>query len=227
MLILIKKVLIFILSKIKILKYFFTHQSISLFSNIDIATTFEDNVKINRNVVLRNSKVGYGTYITNDCSIENAKIGRYCSIGQRVRTIHGVHPTRSFVSTHPCFFSTRKQNGFTYVKKQCFTESKILEEGFSIVIGNDVWIGSDALLLEGVRIGDGAIIGAGSVVVKDVKPYSIVAGNPAKEIRMRFDLSTISKLENIKWWNWSSDFIENNVQFFVNSEIFVEKFSDK
>lgn len=73
----------------------------------------------------------------------------------------------------------------------------------NVIIGNDVWIGREVLILSGVTVGDGSVIGARAVVTKDVMPYSIVAGNPARHIRFRFDAETISKLVSIAWWNWS------------------------
>jgi acetyltransferase-like isoleucine patch superfamily enzyme len=79
--------------------------------------------------------------------------------------------------------------------------------GSKTTIGNDVWIGNGAIIINGASVGDGAIIGAGAVVTKDVPPYSIVAGVPAKVIRMRFDDTTINRLLKIKWWNWSLDVI--------------------
>ena len=81
-----------------------------------------------------------------------------------------------------------------------------------IVIGNDVWIGYEAVILSGVTIGDGAIIGTRALVTKDVPPYTIVGGVPAKPIRKRFDEETIQKLEEIRWWNWEEDRIKRNIQ---------------
>ena len=81
-----------------------------------------------------------------------------------------------------------------------------------IKIGNDVWIGHSSIILSGVTIGNGAVIAAGSVVVKDVPPFSIVGGNPAKVIRFRFDSKTIAEIENSKWWNWSDSKIRENLE---------------
>ena len=80
-----------------------------------------------------------------------------------------------------------------------------------IVIGNDVWIGYEAVILSGVTIGDGAVIGSRAVVTKDVEPYTIVGGVPAKPIRKRFDEQTIEKLEKIGWWDWSEEQIRQNI----------------
>lgn len=88
-----------------------------------------------------------------------------------------------------------------------------------IKIGNDVWIGYNATIMAGVTIGDGAIIATNSTIVKDVEPYSIVGGNPAKEIKKRFDNSTIKKLLEIKWWNWDIEKITKNVQNLTDNNI--------
>ena len=81
-----------------------------------------------------------------------------------------------------------------------------------IVIGNDVWIGYDAIIMAGVTIGDGAIIGTRAVVTKDVEPYSIVGGVPAKEIRKRFSTDIIARLQELQWWNWDADIIRNSIK---------------
>lgn len=170
---------------------------------------FEGMNILNKNVEFK-GRLGYGTYIGADSSI-NAVIGRYCSIASHVVTIGGTHPTSNFVSTHPAFFSTKKQAGFTYVNKNIFSENIFIDnDGHLVEIGNDVWIGSNVLLLAGVHIGDGAVIGAGSVVTKDVEPYAIVGGVPAKIIRKRFTEEQISKLLEIKWWNMPKEWLQQN-----------------
>lgn len=88
-----------------------------------------------------------------------------------------------------------------------------------IVIGNDVWIGCDAIIMAGVHIGDGAIIGIRAVVTKDVPPYTIVGGVPAKEIRKRFDEETILKLQKLKWWDWEIERIRESIPYITNSNI--------
>lgn len=88
-----------------------------------------------------------------------------------------------------------------------------------IVIGNDVWIGYEAVIMAGVTIGDGAVIASRAVVTKDVPPYSIVGGVPAKIIRRRFDVETIDKLLNLKWWDWSVEKIKRNLSAIQNGEI--------
>ncbi|HOI88207.1 MAG TPA: CatB-related O-acetyltransferase, partial [Lentimicrobium sp.] len=96
----------------------------------------------------------------------------------------------------------------------------------SCKIGHDVWIGANAVILAGVKIGNGAIIGANSLVNKDVEPYSIVAGSPAKHIRFRFSEEIITKLQALGWWNWDDGKIRENIALFGNPEALLAKFSD-
>jgi virginiamycin A acetyltransferase len=88
-----------------------------------------------------------------------------------------------------------------------------------IVIGSDVWIGFEAVIMAGVHIGDGAIIGTRAIVTKDVPPYTIVGGVPAKEIRKRFDEETIQKLQQIEWWNWPAPKIRQSLPYIINGEV--------
>lgn len=88
-----------------------------------------------------------------------------------------------------------------------------------IVIGNDVWIGYEAVIMAGVHIGDGAIIAARAVVTKDVPPYTIVGGTPAKEIRKRFDAEVIQQLLMLKWWDWSTDKIRNSLPYITEGKL--------
>ncbi len=183
-------------------------------SKIDLETSLEGRNVISRNVVLRNCDIGLATYISNNCELFFTKIGRFCSIGQRVKTILGIHPTSKFVRAHPAFFSTKKQAGFTFVEENRFEERKFVDTDLSIIIGNDVWIGCDVRIFEGVTIGNGAVVGSGTLVVKDVPPYSIVVGVSGKIISHRFDKEIIDKLINIKWWNWEFPKIEKlNIDF--------------
>lgn len=166
-------------------------------------------------------EMGYGSYIDRDSSI-NAKVGRFCSIAGGVVTVSGAHPTEKFVSTSPCFYSLEKQNGMTFVENQKFDENKLADGKRPVVIGNDVWIGYGAKILPGVTIGDGAIIAAGAVITKDVLPYSIVGGVPAREIRKRFDEKEIEFLCSFKWWDKPIEWIKENSDMFDDIKKFME-----
>lgn len=188
-------------------------------------TVFEGNNVIGNNTVFA-GMIGFGSYIGDDSDIE-ARIGRYCSISDHVRVVAGNHPTKKFVSTHPSFFSTRRQAGFTYVTKDKYDEIEYADRDAFVVINNDVWIGSGAILLNGVTIGDGAVIAAGAVVTKNVQPYSIVGGVPAKKIGQRFSDEEIEKLIDFAWWNKSEKWIKNNAENFEDIEKFLRMIQEK
>lgn len=177
--------------------------------------------RINSGTHIYDTSSGYNTTIGMDCKIYNAKIGRYCSIGNEVSVVVGRHPTRRFVSTSPAFYSTQKHHLLRYVNEQLFEEYRHFDNGKSVIIGNDVWIGSNSIILEGIRIGDGAIIAAGSVVVKDVDPYCIVGGNPASFIRKRFDQDSIDELCCFKWWDKSEEWLKTNARRFSDIDEFI------
>ena len=137
---------------------------------------------------------------------DKLKIGKFCSIacGAKFLFTSGNHTMKS-LSTYPfpIFFEEWGLDG----KDIC----DAWDNKGDIVIGNDVWIGFEAVILSGVTIGDGAVIGSRAVVTKDVEPYTIVGGVPAKAIRKRFDEQTIEKLEKIGWWDWSEEQIRQNI----------------
>lgn len=145
------------------------------------------------------------------------KIGQFCSITDGVVIFIGGNHRVDWITTYP--FPAMHENWpeAREIKGHPATKG-------DVVIGNDVWIGYGATILSGVTIGDGAVIGAHSVVTKDVEPYAIVAGNPARLIRKRFDGAIISRLLEIKWWDWPVEKIHkyvhilcsNNLDYLVN-----------
>ena len=147
--------------------------------------------------------LGYGSYIGHHSSL-TAKIGRFCSISNHVICNAGIHPFQApFATTSPCFFSLRKQNGATFATQQMLNEIKTTdnEGAFDCEIGNDVWICEGVFINGGIHIADGAVVLAHAVVTKDVPPYAIVGGVPAKIIGYRYDEATIKWLLNMQWWN--------------------------
>lgn len=165
--------------------------------------------------------LGAGSYIVN-ASLEygsskcHVLIGRYSSIAHRVKFIIGLNHDVGRVSTYPfdeAFgVNTHEVHRVVPMKKQ------------QIIIGNDVWIGADATILGGVKIGNGAVIGAGAVVTKDVPPYAIVAGNPARIIRYRFDKDIIQWLQQLRWWNWPPEQIRQRQHDFNDILSFKDKY---
>lgn len=139
----------------------------------------------------------------------NLSVGKYSSIGPHCQ-FHSL--TQHACIEHPELVSTKQLRGYPPTNS---------EE--RIIVGNDVWIGRNATLLGSITIGDGAIIGAFAVVAKDIPPYAIVVGNPAKIIRYRFTEEQIAKLLKIQWWNWSAKKMEICEQDFLNIHKFLAK----
>jgi acetyltransferase-like isoleucine patch superfamily enzyme len=155
----------------------------------------EKGVEISPNCILSNVTIGKYSYIQNNSIVVNTNIGNYCSIAMDFRSGLGTHVTDDF-STSPIFNERFKEiNDHTVNKKFSFYNGKV-------EIGNDVWIGNRVTILDGIKIGDGAIIAAGAIVTKDVKPYAIVGGIPARFIKYR-DIKRIHKIK--EWWELDPD----------------------
>ena len=193
---------------------------------IGISSYFEGN-----NFIQRGShfvgEMGYGSYIGSNCDVI-ANIGRFTSIAPRVTTNPGRHPSgEPFVTTCPLFYSSRQNYPEKWVQSVYFSEIAYvpLLKHISISIGNDCWIGDGAFIVGGVKIGDGSIVLAHSVVTKDVEPYSIVGGVPAKIVRYRYSGKIISKLLQFQWWNKDLDWLKSNTHLLRNIEL-LEKYID-
>ncbi len=139
-------------------------------------------------------------------------VGKFCMIASDVKFImNGANHLTDSLTTYPfAIFGNGWENAM---------DGKSYPQKGDINIGNDVWIGYNATIMAGVTVGDGAIIAANATVVKDVEPYSIVGGNPAKEIKKRFSEETISKLLELEWWNWDIEKITKNIHNLVDNQI--------
>jgi acetyltransferase-like isoleucine patch superfamily enzyme len=180
--------------------------------NIGWKSTFEGMNKIYENTLF-SGEIGLGTYIGPN-SFLFGKIGRFTSIAPFVQCNYGKHPLyEPFATTSPAFFSLKKQNGGTFVSEQYYDESSFAdtERKYPIIIGSDCWIGHGAFIVGGITIGDGAVVLAHAVVTKDVPPYAIVSGVPAKILKYRYDEETIKFLLDFKWWNRDISWLKNNV----------------
>ena len=186
---------------------------------------FGKNIWIHSKTNVKDSLVGNYTYIQDHSRLERCIIGSFCSIGDNVKVLSATHPTKDFVSTNPVFFSTAGQCLKSFVQEIAFDEYKLID-GYGAVIGNDVWIGSNAIILGGVTIGDGSIIAAGAVVTKDVPPYAIVGGVPAKVIRYRFAEEQIAELLADPWWNKPEDWLISHARDFSSIEKFLTILKD-
>lgn len=180
----------------------------------------DNSFQTNKNPLYKDYKIGDWTYgspaILNSGKDSNLTIGRYCSIAQGVTIILDGQPAAEWVSTYP----------FYKVWPECQNHPDPSALKGKIVIGNDVWIGSEATILPGVHIGDGAVVGAKSLVDKDVPPYTIVGGVPARTIRLRIPAHLVDKMIGIAWWNWSEDLIASALPLLLsdNIELFVHHF---
>lgn len=186
------------------LKSVITHQNIE----VGDFTIYNDFVNDPRDFEKNN--VLYHYPINHDCLI----IGKFCSIACGAKFIFNCanHSLKSLSTyTFPLFF-----------EEWDLPKSDVVsawDNKGDIVIGNDVWIGYDAIIMAGVTIGDGAIIGTRAVVTKDVEPYSIVGGVPAKEIRKRFSTDIIARLQELQWWNWDADIIRNSIKAIQDGDL--------
>lgn len=152
---------------------------------------------------LHNSKLGKYSYISQYSIVNKSKIGKFCSIANGCYI--GLWEHNTYVSTHSFYLY---EHSGDFVKGYKNYDKDDIET----IIGNDVWIGANAVVMKGIHIGDGAIIGASAVVTKDVPAYSIVVGNPSKVIKYRYDEDDIHWLLKIKWWNFSRKKIKNLIQ---------------
>lgn len=174
----------------------------------DAGCAFGGGVSLAAGTRLHRTRIGRYSYVARDALVANARIGAFCSIGPEVLIGLGRHPARCFVSTHPAFYVPQNASTLSLVAESRFPETA------TTVVGNDVWLGARAMLMDGVRVGDGAIVGAGAVVTRDVPPYVIVGGAPARPIGRRFDDDIIRFLLELRWWDRDLDWIRTHAALF-------------
>jgi len=175
--------------------------------------------EIGRNSRIVESTIGDYTYDDGEVSIVYSEVGRYCSIANRVRINPGNHPMDRVTQHHMTY--RRAQFGLAETDDPEFFDWR---RDHRCIIGHDVWIGHAAIILAGLRIGTGAVIAAGAVVTRDVEPYQIVAGVPARPKRKRFEDAVIRGLLRSEWWEWSREELVDRWRDLCSVSGFLEKY---
>jgi acetyltransferase-like isoleucine patch superfamily enzyme len=204
-----------ILNKIKYKDYI--KKNIVIGRNVDIQNSnLKQNSRFAYHCSVRNSEVGKYSSIGRYTKVNYAKVGKFCSISWDV-TIGAINHPYDKISTH----------AFPYVPRIGFVNERN-QEHKRVTIGNDVWIGCNSVIMPGIQIGDGAIIGAGAVVTKDIPDYAIAVGVPAEVKKYRFEKDLINRLISIQWWNFSDKTIQKNINIFKRKldERIIEKLLD-
>ena len=176
-------------------------------------------VHISDNAIFEESTIDDYSYTAGNNQIHYATIGKFVSIATYVRINPGNHPTYNRIAQH--HFTYRAS---AYDLGEDDVNFFDWRREHHVTVGNDVWIGHNAVIMPGVKVGNGAVIGTSAVVTKDVEPYSIVAGVAAKKIGMRFNDGLIEKIERSQWWNWDHETLRARMPDFRNLESFVEKY---
>ena len=173
--------------------------------------------------------MGRGSILARESCL-SADIGRFSSVGRNASQIIVTHPYKEpFVTTSPMFYSLRKQTGYTFAKKQMIDEYRYYdkEREIALLIGNDCWIGYNVCFIGGVKVGDGAVVLSRAVVTKDVPPYAIVGGIPAKIIGYRYDEETIAFLLDLQWWNKDIEWLQEHWELLCDLDRLKEEMSVK
>lgn len=178
-----------------------------------------EHVNILEDVELHGVNIHGYSYVSNGSVLRNATIGKFCSISSGVQIGLYRHPSRGMVSTYPAFYSDENPGCQIH-----FRDAKVFDDSVpKTEIANDVWVGANAIIPGGIRIGTGAIVAAGAVVVKDVPPYAVVAGNPAEVKRYRFADEQVAQLLESRWWDWPIDKIRERADEFLDIDQFLKR----
>ncbi|WP_456277352.1 DapH/DapD/GlmU-related protein [Bacillus sp. AK128] len=176
--------------------------------------------EIGPNTMIQESTFGDYSYTAGDAQIIYAEIGKFCSIASHVRMNPGNHPMWRVTQHHPTY--RREQYGLGQDDTEFFQWRK----AHKVTIGHDVWIGHGAIIMPGVTVGTGAVIGAGAVVTKDIPPYMIAVGVPARPLRERFPKHYAEKLLKIEWWNWDRETLIERFDTLNDLERFIELYGE-
>ena len=183
--------------------------AVSLFVKIDDKSKISRKAKVYSGVQVTHSTMGDYSYLSGNSRLIYANVGKFCSIGGNCAIGMGTH-SLNYISTSSIFTAKKNGTGIAWTRNNSFSEFN------TVTIGNDVWIGQRVMIMGGVNIGNGAVIGAGAVVTKDVPPYAIVGGVPAKIIRYRFPADVIDKIEKSEWWKLDDNTLKKNIVLFQN-----------
>lgn len=181
--------------------------AVSLFAKIDNQSFISRKAKVYSRVQVTNSSMGDYSYIGRRSRLIHTQVGKFCSISSDCAIGMGTHSLNN-ISTSSIFTARKNGTGFSW------TNGNLFKEHYSVRICNDVWIGQRVMVMGGVTIGNGAVVGAGALVTKDVPAYAIVGGVPAKIIRYRFPEEVIRKIESAKWWSLPDEILKNNINLF-------------
>jgi phosphonate metabolism protein (transferase hexapeptide repeat family) len=158
------------------------------------------HVEIGERVVLHDVEIGDYSYFERHCEAMYARIGKFCSIAAAVRINAVEHPMER-ITTHKISYRPNEY----FVHAPLDAEFRQRRRARRVTIGHDVWIGHGAILMPGIAVGNGAVIGAGAVVTRDVAPYTVIAGNPARPLRQRFEPELAVEIEALAWWDWPAE----------------------
>ena len=175
-------------------------------------------VTLLENASLQDTTIDSYSYVGQRSILKNVSLGRFCSLGPDLKIGLASHPLGNFVSTYPAFYSPSNEGCAIQMRSDKIFKDEIKKT----IIGHDVWLGASVIIPGGIKIATGSVIAAGSVVVKDVEPYSVNGGNPARFIRYRFPQTIIEKLIQSKWWEWPLSMIKENIDRYSNIDEFIE-----
>lgn len=193
--------------------------AVSLFAKIDYKSTISKKARVYGNVQISNATMGDYSYIGRNSRLIHADVGKFCSIASETIIGMGTH-TLDKISTSSIFTEAKNGTKHSWVKASTVNPFK------RVSVGNDVWIGIRTMVMGGVTIGDGAVIGAGSIVTKDIPPYAVVAGVPAKVIRYRFPQDQIDALLAHPWWNMPEELLRKRIDLFQGSDRIAERINE-